>query len=111
MNLKGQHLQDLKSSGLSDEMIELSACYSIDRAKGKHELTYDPGSDGLAIPYPGTNGNGPAFVRIKPDVPFKDSEGRPAKYLTAKNAGNRLYIPPIYSDRHFRDLHIPVIIT
>jgi hypothetical protein len=30
----------------------------------------------------------PAFVRVKPDKPFTDSEGRAAKYLTPKDAGS-----------------------
>src|SRR5262249_56946159 len=61
--------------------------------------------------YPGTNGTQSPFVRIKPDKPFVDDEGHSAKYLTAKNAGNRLYIPPIYTDRIFKDASIPVILT
>src|SRR5262249_45688956 len=40
------------------------------------------------------NGTRPPFTRIKPDRPFMDRYGKPSKYLSAKGAGNRLYIPP-----------------
>jgi putative DNA primase/helicase len=111
MNLRDRHLHDLKGSDLSDEMIELSNCWSADRAEVMKILGFDAGSAGLAFPYPGTNGDGPPFIRIKPDVPFKDSDGREAKYLTRKDAGSRLYIPPIHSEKDFRNLNKPVIIT
>jgi hypothetical protein len=111
LNLAPQHLNDIQASGLNAELINLANLRSADRVEVTQILGFDAGSGGLVIPYPGTNGTRPAFVRVKPDVPFHDSEGRAAKYLTAKNAGNRLYIPPIYTDRIFRDVAIPVVLT
>jgi len=111
LSLAPQHLEDLQGSGLSTESIELAKFRSADRGEVARILGFDPGSGGLVIPYPGTNGTQPPFVRVKPDKPFADDEGRLAKYLTAKNAGNRLYIPPIYAERIFKDTSIPVIIT
>jgi hypothetical protein len=66
---------------------------------------------GSSFRTPGTNGTQPAFVRIKPDHPFADEAGRVAKYLTAKNVVNRLYVPPIYTERIFKDTSIPIIVT
>jgi AAA domain/Domain of unknown function (DUF3854) len=111
LKLTPQHLLDLRGSGLSAELIALAEFRSADRGEVSRILGFDSGSGGLVIPYPGTNGIQPPFVRIKPDKPFADDEGRLAKYLTAKNAGNRLYIPPIYTERIFKDTSIPVILT
>jgi hypothetical protein len=111
MTLAPQHLKDLRASGISEELIELAKLRSGERSEVTQILGFDPGSGGLIFPYPGTNGTTPVFVRVKPDKPFIDSEGRAAKYLTAKDAGNRLYIPPVYSDGIFSDTAIPVVIT
>jgi hypothetical protein len=109
--LSDRHIQELRGSGLTDETIRAAGPYSGTKEKVEAVLGFSVFSGGLCYPYPGTNGSGPAFTRVKPDVPFKDAGGKIAKYLTAKNAGNRLYIPPFYSERHFKDSRIPVIST
>src|SRR5262249_47682102 len=60
----------------------------------KQILGFDTHCGGLVIPYPGTNGTRPPFIRVKPDRPFFDRFGKPSKYLSPKGAGNRLYVPP-----------------
>ncbi len=110
-NLRDHHLADLRSSGLGDEIIELAELHSVMRVDATELLGFDPGSDGLAFPYPGTNGTQRAFVRFKPDNPFSGPTGRAAKYLTAKNGRNHLYVPPIYTGGIFKDTAIPVVIT
>ena len=106
------HLKDMQSSGLCDPTIRTSGVYSVDSDEVKTILGFDPGGPGLAFPYVGTtNGNGEPFTRIKPDHPFKDSEGRPAKYLTAKGATNHLYIPPTYRKKDLLNRELPVILT
>jgi hypothetical protein len=69
-------------------------------------LGFDPRSDGLFFPYPRTD-----FIRFKPDISFIGDCGRPAKYLTKVNGGNRLYIPPFYGDALLQDSQIPLIVT
>lgn len=110
--LNDKHLADLKNSGLTDETITKAGFQSIRDADCEKVLGFPIGCCGLYIPYPRTaNGVTPAFARIKPDKPFKDASGRPAKYLTSKNGGNRLYIPPIYTDEDLRNVNKPIILT
>lgn len=111
MNLTEKHLQDLRSSGLSDETIRLNELRSIDREEATRKLGFDPGCGGLEFPYRNANSPGGSYARIKPDKPFKDASGRPAKYLSAKDSGNRLYIPACYSEKHLIHSKDPIIIT
>ena len=101
-----RHLSDLQSSGLSEQTIRSARIHSGTREEAARILGFDPQSDGLFFPYPGTD-----FIRFKPDIPFIGDCGRPAKYLTKVNGGNRLYIPPFYGDASFGDSQIPLIAT
>jgi len=110
--LSESHVRDMQSSGLQEISIRASGVYSVARGEAKAILGFDPGGPGLAFPYVGTtNGNGEPFTRIKPDHPFKDSDGRLAKYLTAKGATNHLYIPPTYRKKDLLNRELPVILT
>lgn len=84
------HKKDLAESGLSEETQEKAGLYCEDREGIKKILGWDVGP-GLVIPYPSCNGF-PPFHRVKPDTPAIIG-GKPAKYLTPKNGGNRLFIP------------------
>ena len=106
-----QHLRDLRSSGLSEETIYSGFFRSVNREEAKDILDFDPGSPGLAFVFPGTNGIGLPYVRVKPDNPFVDEKGRKAKYLTAKNAGNRLYVPACYDASDLKDVKRPMVLT
>ena len=80
--LAENHVRDMQSSGLQEVTIRTSGVYSVESDEAKTILGFDPGGPGLAFPYAGTtNGNGEPFTRIKPDHPFKDSDGRPAIFL------------------------------
>ncbi len=110
--LASDHMKDMQSSGLQEINIRVSGVYSVTREVAKEILGFDPGGPGLAFPYVGTtNGNGEPFTRIKPDHPFKDSNGRAAKYLTPKGATNHLYIPPTYRKKDLLNRELPVILT
>ena len=111
MRLEQHHIEDLRRSGLSDEFIRLAKFFSVTHQQAAKTLGFDPGSPGLAIPYPNTNGSGPLFIRVKPDKPFRDEGGRAAKYLSAKGGGNRLYVPHIYGKKERLDRECPVILT
>lgn len=106
MKLTEKHQDDLLSSGLSDEIIQASGIYSIDRLEAKDLLGFDPKCSGMIIPYPGTD-----FIRFKPDTVYQFQNGRKAKYLQAKNSENHLFIPPLYPTPTLGDSSIPVILT
>ncbi|MBM4046733.1 MAG: DUF3854 domain-containing protein, partial [Planctomycetes bacterium] len=92
--LRAHHLDDLRRSGLSDATIAALGFYSVTRQEAGKVLTFDPGSDCMAIPFPSVDGQKP-FLRFKPDTPLTiPGQERAAKYLSPKGADNRLYIPP-----------------
>jgi len=108
--LEPQHLADLRRSGLSDETIERSGIYSCSAEEGTGIVGFPLKTSCLAFPYQDTDGDGtPPYIRIKPDTPHVIS-GKPAKYLTPKGAGNRLYIPPGV-EANLRDPSRPLLIT
>jgi hypothetical protein len=92
-----RHIEDFRTSGLNGETLGSHKVWSVDQSESERLLGFRPKSGGWAIEYPRTNGTGPAFVRIKPDLPFIDENA--AKYLTVKGASNRLFIPTFYGDR------------
>src|SRR5262249_9467337 len=104
------HIADLRASGLSDDTIRAAGLRCGAHDEVRRILGYDVGP-GLLFEYPGTNGTAAPFIRVKPDRPFKDASGRTAKYLTAKGATNRLYIPTKYDNRVLGDPAVPIIIT
>lgn len=91
------HLADLRASGLSDETIRAAGICSATAdeaiALGFHS------SPAMVIPYPQHAG----YVRIKPDDPRLDRNGKPVKYETRRGGVNHLYIPP-NSDLQIRGL-------
>lgn len=91
-NLRPQHLADLTASRLSDATIRGLGFYSATREEAATVLGFDPGSDCLAFPFPSLDGSKP-FVRFKPDTPFVRADGKASKYLSSKDADNRLFIP------------------
>ncbi len=84
--LNPQHLDDLRSSGLTDETITALGFYSGAAAEVQTILGFAAGS-GLIIPYPCIGGGEP-FSRVKPDQP-PIINGKPAKYLSPKGSGVR----------------------
>jgi len=89
--LNPQHLDDLHSSGLTDDTIKVLGFYSGTASQINAILGFDAGP-GLVIPYPCIGGGEP-FSRVKPDRP-PIIDGKPAKYLSPKGARVRAYIPP-----------------
>ncbi len=104
------HLQDLRSSGLSEETIAASGCYSATEATVRELLGFGVGP-GLVFPFPGTEDNrGVPFVQVKPDTRPAWMEGG-GKYLTPKNGGCRLYVPPILSPDVLSNPKMPLTLT
>ena len=102
--LVSKHRDDLKSSGLSDNTITLSNIYSAS-IEEVVKLGFSHRSPAMAIPY--HDGS----VRLKPDIPFINKKGKPAKYLTLKDGKIILYIPPNFNKSNLQDSSIPLVIT
>jgi hypothetical protein len=65
---------------------------------------------GLVFPFPGVEIRpGVPFVQVKPDKPPEWMNG--AKYLTPKQGGCHLYLPPIVPAERFKNPRIPLYIT
>jgi hypothetical protein len=105
--LNPQHRNDLLRSGLNDVTIAQSNIYSGTVDDIADVLDRKDLGAGMIIPYPTLHGSA-RFARVKPDHP-PHNNGRPAKYLTAKGAGNRLYIPAGVEDALILDT--PLLIT
>lgn len=103
------HRQNLELSGLTAETIASAGIYSASAEESKRLGFGDAGS-GMVIPYPSLNGQ-PDFDRLRPDNPWVDKKGRPAKYLTVKGAGNRLYIPSTMAQEILSDPNQFLLLT
>jgi len=90
--LTDKHLTDLHSSGLSDEIIELSQVYSCSGSEGNKLLDRsDLQCSCLVFPYHRADGdNRDVFYRLKPDTPPKGGW----KYLQKYKSESRLYVLP-----------------
>jgi hypothetical protein len=97
-NLLAQHLADLHRSGLSDATIAACGFYSIsDPVQINTYLRWRGGErfgPCLAIPFRDRQGKTNGYVRLKPDKPRKDKDGKPVRYESAKGQCNRAYFPP-----------------
>jgi hypothetical protein len=108
--LNDNNLQDLKSSGLNDDIILLSKCFSGSAKKTREILGFDVGP-GLIIPYTEIlMTNGTPYCQVKPDKP-PIIDGRPAKYQTPKGEGNHIYIPPNLAPNILTYTSIPLLLT
>ncbi|MEX0700723.1 MAG: phage/plasmid primase, P4 family [Planctomycetales bacterium] len=96
--LHQHHLADLRASGLADETIIASGCYTEDRhgfiSAMLNGLAY-PKSRGpaLVIPFREPTGELNGFRRCKPTIPAKNKAGKPIKYLSPKDTPSRCYFP------------------
>lgn len=80
--LQEHHLADLKGSGLSDETIRATRCYSAQEPTVRELLGFGVGP-GLAFEFPGTeDAKGVPFVQVKPDTRLEWMNG--AKYVSPK---------------------------
>jgi P4 family phage/plasmid primase-like protien len=94
-----QHLADLRKSGLSDDYIRRCYFYSLQAsARIQKVLTWRRYNgelgDCLAIPFTDSKGNRHGYIRLKPDRPRTNKEGKAVKYESPKGSSNRAYFPP-----------------
>lgn len=106
--LKEEHMFDLRASGLSDDTLRHTGYRSATADETRKILGFSVGP-GLVIPYTLPEGEAP-FFRVKPDTP-PVLDGKPAKYLTPKGAGNRLFVPARLSGAILQDAEKPLLIT
>jgi hypothetical protein len=97
--LLSQHLADLRRSGLSDEQIQACGFYSLrDPVQINTYLRWRGGGERLAsclaIPFRDRQGNTNGYVRLKPDKPRKNKDGKLIRYESPKGQPNRAYFPP-----------------
>ncbi|MBD3672749.1 MAG: DUF3854 domain-containing protein [Planctomycetaceae bacterium] len=92
-----KHLEDLHSSGLSNEMITDSGIHSVaSPLEIQRILGWLPhGVDSaMVIPYRFSNGYPRGYCRLKPTETLVDCNGHGIKYLSPKDQPNHLYFPP-----------------
>lgn len=109
----GNHLVDLKRSGLHDETIRKSGIRSASCEEISKIIDVDSkwlNSDGFLIPYFSSDGK---IIQERPrlDKPPFGKDGRPCKYLSAKGSENRIYFPPNLKREVFEDASHALIIT
>jgi hypothetical protein len=107
--LQDAHLQDLRSSGLSDATIQAARCYSAQEPTTRALLGFGVGP-GLVFEFPGTEDEkGVPFVQVKPDTRPAGLDG--AKYLTPKQAACRVYVPPILPADRLKNPRVTLYVT
>lgn len=85
--LAENHLGDLRAVGLTDETIRIARLCSAPAAATRLLGFHD--SPALVFPYP----EHPGYIRIKPDQPRVDREGKTIKYESPRGSRNHLYVP------------------
>jgi putative DNA primase/helicase len=104
-------LADLHGSGINDDTIREAALFSvIDAARAGRLLNWKGPAKAivpcLAFPYAHANG----YVRLKPEHPRSDENGKAAKYESPVGQPNRCYFPPGVREL-FADPSVPLLIT
>jgi hypothetical protein len=90
------HREDLKKSGLSEELIKCHRLFSIGPNTLERLLGFSTrGADsGMVIPFPSPLGGGFIdHIRVKVFPPLKDAAGHTIKYLQPRGSGLRLFFP------------------
>jgi len=110
-----QHLADLRKSGLSDATIADCGYISLQDLVSIRETLGWKRYDGklgacLAFPFVNANGQPTGYVRLKPDRPRKDKNGKSIKYESPKGSSNRAYFPP-GTRAVLTDPSVPLVIT
>lgn len=103
------HLADLQGSGLSDETIAKSGCYSAPEPATRIILGFGVGP-GLVFPFPNcVSSLKQPFCQVKPDN--RPEFLKSAKYITPKESGCRIYIPPTLPQDRLSNVSIPIYLT
>ena len=97
--LSVQHVEALHKRGLTQATIDAAGFRSLTAEEVLAVLKFNPNrSAGLGIPFSHPHTGETRLIRVRPDVaPLID--GKPAKYLSPRGAGNLLYFPPGCADQ------------
>ena len=107
--LWAHHLADLQASGLSQESIDQSGCYSAPEPTTRILLGFGVGP-GLVFPFPGcTSSFNQPFCQVKPDK--RQEWMKHAKYLTPKDSGCHVYKPPTLEQSRLENTAVPIYLT
>ena len=99
----------LRRRGLTDKTIREAGLWSARSQTAAELLGFNPNSGGLIFPYWSPLSHEVVLNRVRPDTPPLIS-GKPAKYLSPKNTGNRLYFAPD-SAQYLRDPSVQLLVT
>ena len=107
--LSQKHLQDLRDSGLTENIMEKAGLVTVSPEAAQDYLGYPTGSSCLVFEYPALDGD--RYYRLKPEQPLAGEDGDERKYLAPRNGGNRLYVPQILGHEFLTDDDQALIIT
>jgi hypothetical protein len=113
--LSERHLEDLRSSGLTDATIRAAGIYSEkDEDRLAKLLNWSGGAgtlhDALVFVYRDVDGEPVGYAGLKPDSPRFDRDGKAIRYEAPKDRSPRAFFPPTVG-RLLRDKVRPVIVT
>jgi hypothetical protein len=95
-HLAGRHRQEMRASGISEEMIAASHIRTVDGAAVCQMLNWSQDGQavghGWAIPFDDPESDD-CYWRVKLDE-ARQSDGRVIKYESPLNSSNRAYLPP-----------------
>lgn len=96
--LTERHLAELRASGLDDETIRTAGAYSASGQSVTGVLGWQPKDapwgEAILFPYLAEDGSDTGYVRVKPDFPRCNAEGRAIKYESPQRKQNQAYFPP-----------------
>jgi hypothetical protein len=103
-------IEALQKRGLTNATIDAAGFSSLSAEQVLAVLKFNPTkSAGLGIPFLHPVTGETRLIRVRPDIP-PVIDGKPAKYLSPKGAGNLLYFPPGCADR-LKDPAEPLYVT
>jgi hypothetical protein len=104
------HIEALQKRGLTNATIDAAGFSSLSADQVLEVLKFNPNrSAGLGMPFCHPQTGETRLIRVRPDIaPIID--GKTAKYLSPKGAGNLLYFPPERADR-LKDPAEPLYLT
>jgi hypothetical protein len=87
------HQRQMERRGLKLETVEAARLWSASAHQVAELLGFNPKSGGIVIPYFHPLTGQVVLNRVRPDRP-PIINGKAAKYLSPRGAGNHLYFPP-----------------
>lgn len=104
-----QHRDALRKRGLTDKTIEAAGIWSASAQEASALVGFNLHSGGIVIPFHHPLTGQSVLSRVRPDQP-PVINGKPAKYLSPTDVGNRLYFPPSCAEL-LGDPTVPIGIT